>query len=88
MPLNGNELQINSKKYLMQLIDGNLFYLGRLLDKKRRLTLRTQPDDMQNYIFVFEHNPPINKCFYMPLWNHYKIFMETDSLDDRDEFVL
>lgn len=86
--LNGNELEINTKKYLMQLIDGNLFYLGKLLERKRKLSLITHNDDMQNHIFVFEHNPPINKAFYMSLWNHYRIFIEADAFDDTDEFLV
>lgn len=88
MPLNGNELEINSKKYLIQLIDGNLFYLGKLLERKRKLSLIMQNDDIQNYIFVFQHNPPINKSFYMTLWHHYRIFIEADALDDKDEFFV
>jgi hypothetical protein len=92
MPLNGNELQINSKKYLMQLIDGNLFYLGKLLEKKRKSSFTRQNDEAQTYIFVFEHNPPLNKAFYITLWHHYRIFIEANSLDDHldeiNEFVV
>jgi hypothetical protein len=88
MRLNGNELELNSKKYLMQLIDGNLFYLGKLLEKKRKLSLITENDDIQNYIFIFQYNPPLDKAFYMTLWHHYRIFLDADDFEENYEVFI
>ena len=83
MKLNGNELQISRKKYLMQLLDGNLFYLGKLIEKNKKISLITENCDVESTIFIFENMPPANKAFNMRLWSDYRIFLDADDFEEN-----
>jgi hypothetical protein len=58
--LTGEQLELNSKSYIMKLQDGTEFFVGKLLERSKAFCYFHGSYPNYNNIFVFEYMPDNN----------------------------